>query len=76
MRKLRQEKGLSQVDIFRRTGLERTYISRLENGEVKDPRVTTVITLARAFGITPEDFIQEMLRLGDGKKKDEAAVKP
>ena len=31
---LREEKGLSQTDLARRTGIDRSYISRLENAKV------------------------------------------
>ena len=48
LKKMRTKKGLSQGDIFKRTGMERAYISRLENGQVDDPRLTTVVVLAHS----------------------------
>jgi transcriptional regulator with XRE-family HTH domain len=47
---LRDEKGLSQGEIERRSGLLRCYISRVENGHTV-PSVETLEKLARALGI-------------------------
>lgn len=48
LRKLREEKKLSQGDIEKRTGLLRCYISRVENGHTV-PSVETLEKLARAL---------------------------
>ena len=50
IRELRQEKGLSQGDVERRTGLMRCYISRVENG-FKSPSLRTVERFARALEV-------------------------
>ncbi len=50
IRELRQEKGLSQGDVERRTGLMRCYISRVENG-YKSPSLRTVERFARALEV-------------------------
>jgi transcriptional regulator with XRE-family HTH domain len=75
LKKWRTKKGLSQGDIFKRTGLERTYISRLENGQVDDPRLTTVIILARALDMTVDEFVGEMLKLAEPEERDGAVSK-
>jgi transcriptional regulator with XRE-family HTH domain len=48
LRLLREEKNLSQGDIEQRTGLLRSYISRVENGHTI-PSVETLEKMARAF---------------------------
>lgn len=48
LRALRKEKKLSQGDIETRTGLLRSYISRVENGHTV-PSVETLEKLARAL---------------------------
>ena len=48
LRELREEKGLSQGDIEKRTGLLRCYISRVENGHTV-PSIETLEKLARAL---------------------------
>lgn len=50
LRALREQKGLSQGQIEKRTGLLRCYISRLENGHTV-PSIETVEKLARALDI-------------------------
>jgi transcriptional regulator with XRE-family HTH domain len=50
LRKLREEKDLSQGDIEKRTGLLRCYISRVENGHTV-PSLETLERLAAALEI-------------------------
>jgi transcriptional regulator with XRE-family HTH domain len=47
---LREEKRLSQGDIEKRTGLLRSYISRVENGHTV-PAIETLEKLARAMEV-------------------------
>ena len=58
MKILRQRKGLSQGDIHRATGFERSYVSDLERGRVKDPRLSTVILIANAVGVSVNELIE------------------
>lgn len=50
LRKLREDKTLSQGDIERRTGLLRCYISRVENGHTV-PSLETLERLASALEV-------------------------
>jgi transcriptional regulator with XRE-family HTH domain len=50
LRGLREEKGFSQGDIEKRTGLLRCYISRVENGHTV-PSIETLEKLAAALEI-------------------------
>jgi transcriptional regulator with XRE-family HTH domain len=50
LRKLREQKKLSQGDIEKRTGLLRCYVSRVENGHTV-PAVETLEKLARALEV-------------------------
>jgi len=50
LREFREEKGLSQGDIGKRTGLLRCYISRVENGHTV-PAIETLKKLARAMEV-------------------------
>lgn len=69
LKKLRVKKGMSQGDIFRKTGMERAYLSRLENGQVDDPRLTTIILLAKAMDISVDEFVEEAIQLGKAEEK-------
>ena len=50
LRSLREQKKLSQEEIVKRTGLIRSYISRVENGHTV-PAVETLEKMARALEV-------------------------
>jgi transcriptional regulator with XRE-family HTH domain len=50
LRQLREEKGLSQLDIEEITGLLRTYVSRVENGYIV-PSLETLERFAAALDV-------------------------
>lgn len=52
MRKIRQEKKISQLEIARITGIKQPVISRIENGETKNPTIDTFIKILRPLGKT------------------------
>jgi transcriptional regulator with XRE-family HTH domain len=58
LRSIREEKGLSQGDIERRTGLVRCYISRVENGHTV-PVVETLEKLAQALEMPLYQFLYD-----------------
>ena len=58
IRNYRLQKGMSQGDIEKRTGLLRCYISRVENGHTV-PSVDTLEKLARALEIPMYRFFTE-----------------
>lgn len=55
IRNYRTDRGLSQGDIERRTGLLRCYLSRVENGHTV-PSLETLAKIAEAMEITLADF--------------------
>jgi transcriptional regulator with XRE-family HTH domain len=55
IRSYRSERGLSQGDIERRTGLLRCYLSRVENGHTV-PSLETLAKIAEAMEISLADF--------------------
>lgn len=57
--KRRLRKHWSQVDLAAFSGLEHSYISRLEKG-VRTPSIEVVFRLAHAFQVTPERLIKEV----------------
>ncbi len=57
IKKLRTEYNMTQGDIVRATGLERGYVSNLEAGKIRHPRIVTVIRVANAFGMRLSEFI-------------------
>lgn len=55
IRSYRGDRGLSQGDIERRTGLLRCYLSRVENGHTV-PSLETLAKIAEALDISLADF--------------------
>ena len=51
LRKAREAAGLSLTDVAERSGIDRAALSRIENGQHKNPTVTTLQRYARALGL-------------------------
>lgn len=51
LRKLRKEKGLSQIAVQMQTGIEQALISKYENGE-RVPPTETPMQLADFYGVS------------------------
>jgi transcriptional regulator with XRE-family HTH domain len=62
LRELREAKGLSQGDIERRSGLLRSYISRVEGGYTA-PSLATLEKFAKALEVEP----YQLLFQGEGR---------
>jgi transcriptional regulator with XRE-family HTH domain len=58
MRKARLKRKLSQMDLYKVTGLDRTFISDLERG-IQAPSIRTIFRVARGVGIEPESLIEK-----------------
>jgi len=61
LRKLRQQKGLSQEALAHEAGIDRTYISALERG-VYSASLTMVEKLAKVLGVEPTMLLQRAAR--------------
>jgi len=72
LKKLRLERGWSQGEIYRTTGIERSAVSRLESGMAKDMSVRNAIKIARAFGISVEKFWEMCQAEGGGDSRDKS----
>lgn len=70
IRQIRWKRGISQGVVEERTGLQRSYISRVEGGHTV-PTIKTLELFARALGVTLHQVICES---GAGAKFDLAAM--
>jgi transcriptional regulator with XRE-family HTH domain len=52
--------GLTQEDLAEKSGLHRTYISSLENGQ-RNIALSNIIRLAKALDISPHELIKKAL---------------
>ena len=68
IRNLRLQKGMSQGDIEKRTGLLRCYLSRVENGHTV-PSLETLAKIASSLEIPLGQFFAENSGDGDGNGK-------
>jgi transcriptional regulator with XRE-family HTH domain len=59
LRRARTQRGLSQEQLGEASGLHRTEISLLERAG-REPRLTTVVRLARALKIRPADLLADI----------------
>ena len=57
LKKIRLEKGMSQGDICRATGMDRGYISRVESGQ-KNPTISNLEKIAVALKISPDELLK------------------
>lgn len=52
---LRKSKGMSQLELSDKTGLDRTYLSRVEAGK-QNLTVDTLITICKGLNVTLKEF--------------------
>ena len=55
---LLEEKGVSQADVCRETGLSSALVSQVFSGKTKDPRMSTVISICEYFVISLADLME------------------
>ncbi|MBE7178563.1 MAG: helix-turn-helix transcriptional regulator [Mucilaginibacter polytrichastri] len=56
LKKARESKGLSLLDLEYRCDLNGSNISKIENGKF-DIRLSTIVELARGLGIEPKELL-------------------
>jgi transcriptional regulator with XRE-family HTH domain len=54
---LRRRRGWGQPDLAAESGLDRSYISKIENGRI-EIGLTTLEVLANSFGMTVSQFMR------------------
>ncbi len=57
LKTLREDKGLTQVDLAKRANVERTYIVKLESGNKKNPSLDILKKLAKALGVPVTELL-------------------
>lgn len=59
VRKLREEKGMSGVELCRRgKGIDPKTLTALEKGRIRNPSIATLEALAKGFGMTVSDLFR------------------
>jgi transcriptional regulator with XRE-family HTH domain len=57
LRQRRRAAGLSQRELAERTGLDFSYISKVENGRLPPPAADTIVALCAALGVPAEELL-------------------
>lgn len=59
LREIRNEAGLSQLDIYEKFGIDRTQLSAIERG-VQSPTLRTIHRFAQAYRVSPTELMRRM----------------
>lgn len=57
LKRIRTQKGISQGDIVRSLGMDRAFISNIENGKT-NPTLATIAKLAKALGVSTDELLK------------------
>lgn len=58
LKRIREAKGLTQLELAKRAKVAQSYVSALEAGEKKDPGLAVLKRLARALGVPVEELLR------------------
>lgn len=61
VRELRKERGLSQVELAAKVGIDRSYMGFLERGE-RNPSLEMIAKIAEALSVTPDELLKRPSR--------------
>ena len=62
LRPLRHQRGWTQQELARRSGVDQPTISRIENGHTRGVGLGTIERLAQALGVNPRVLFERPLR--------------
>lgn len=57
LKRIRTQKGISQGDIVRSLGMDRAFVSNIENGKT-NPTLATITKLAKALDISADELLK------------------
>lgn len=57
IRRIRKEKGMSQIELCRKLEVDRAYMSNVENGK-KNPTLATIEKIAKALNVSLDELIK------------------
>lgn len=58
IRKLRDQRELTQGQLAQSSSVSQGYLSQLENGEVKNPSAAVLLRVAQAINVDPDDLFE------------------
>lgn len=57
IKQAREEKGLTQKSVEKKTGISREYQSKFENNHLKNPTIGTLSTIAKGLGVKASELV-------------------
>jgi transcriptional regulator with XRE-family HTH domain len=57
LKKLRIKKDISQIELARMLGVDRSFVSNIENGK-NNPTLSTITNLAKALGVSTNELLK------------------
>jgi transcriptional regulator with XRE-family HTH domain len=57
LKKLREEAGLTQRELAERAEVSLSIVFQIEQGAKKDPRISTLVALAEALGVSVDELV-------------------
>ena len=57
LKKIRLSKGIKQIEIARTLGVDRSFVSNIENGKT-NPTLSTIASLAKALGVSTNELLK------------------
>jgi XRE family transcriptional regulator, master regulator for biofilm formation len=58
LKKLREDKGLTQVQLAKKTGVTQEYIAMIESGVRKNPTIDVLKRLAKSLDVKVADLLE------------------
>jgi ribosome-binding protein aMBF1 (putative translation factor) len=59
LRQIRKGRGMSQMDLFMESGIDRTYISAVERG-IQSPTIRMIVRFANCLKVKPSELVRRM----------------
>lgn len=64
LRRLRRDKGWSQMELATKAGIKTSHISTMETSNDGDPKLSTIYKLINALGCSPNTLLQDETAVG------------
>lgn len=58
LKRIREEKGLTQVELAEKSGITREYITMIESGARKNPTIDVLKALAKALRVNVTELLE------------------
>jgi len=57
LKKIRTEKGITQIEVARRLNVDRSFVSNIENGK-NNPTLSTITSLAKVLNVSTSELLK------------------